>query len=219
MRKSIVFCSLLLLPFPFLYGWQSPTTKGEQPIFFGTLISQEGHTFNVTNVSIGRSRTEQTKIMLYEKPKNLSVLPKKYEINVNPSEDLTTVTLELQKIRKIEVPEPHTTWTWTNDETKRSIKMTYEYIELIITWVTGSAVHYLLELGSRDTRRPVKIFCDVIDKKIASTRQDGTLFCPGIKKVDLRKKGAPFQSIKELKLEEPCYKVPENAGIIKSNTK
>ncbi len=215
MNRLVVFL-LMSLGATSLHGWKSTEVKGEQPIFFGTLTTQESNTFYATNISIGRSRTAHDKIVLYEKPKNLAPTAKGNVITVNPAEDLTTAALELQKISKIEVPEAHTIWTWTNTETKRPVKMTYEYIELIITWRSGSSIHYLLELGTEGTRRPVKIFCDVIDEKMAGFRQDGTLFCPGIKKTELRKKGAPFQSIKELALDEPCFKVPEEAGKIAS---
>lgn len=212
MKLVTILFSTTLMTAPFLYAWKSPETKGEQPIFFGTLTTQEDNSFFVTNVTIGRSSTDFSKIVLYEKPKDLAPSEEGYLISVNPSEDLTTVILELQKIKKIEVPEPNIIWTWSNAESKRSVKMTYEYIELIVTWQSGSAVPYLLELGAQDTRRPVKIFCDVIDKQVTGIRQNGTLFCPGLKKTDLRKKGAPFQSIKELILEEPCYKVPSNGN-------
>jgi len=211
------FCAALLsISLTNLYGWKSAETKGTDPIFFGTLSTQEGNTFYVTNVSIGTSREGIDKVVLYEKPKNLAgkegnALP------INPHEDLTTTTLELMKVSKITVPEPHTLWTWTNSESKRAVKLTYEFIELVVTWRSGSSSSYLLELGPIDTKNPVKIFCDVIDKQMTGVRQDGTLFCSGVKKTDLRKKGAPFQAIKELVLEEPCYKVPQSTGTLTDN--
>jgi hypothetical protein len=212
----LLFLSILITPF--IHAWKSAEAKGEKPIFFGTLTTREDNSFNVTNVTIGRSRDGDEKIVLYEKPKNLMPSEKGNIITVNPSEDLTTTTLELQKISKIAVPEPSTIWTWTKDESKRSMKIVYEFIELAVTWRSGSVSNYLLELGPADTQRPVKIFCDVIDKQITGIRQNGTLFCPGITKMDVRKKGAPFQSIKMLTLEEPCYKIPDNAATIKKNS-
>ncbi len=190
------------------HAWKSTEAQGERPIFFGVLTSQEGNVFTVTNISVGRSASSRDKIMLYEMPKDMKASAKGNVIPVNPDEDLTTAQLELLKIKKFEVPHPHSLWTWKNPDSKRAVSIPREYIEVVITWRSGSAVHYLLELGPEDTRRPVKIYCDVVDKPIQGIRQDGTLFCPGLKKADLRRKGAPFPSIKTLVLDEPCFKVP-----------
>ncbi len=202
-----------------LHAWKGTEATGDLPIFAGVLTSQEGNVFNVTNISIGRSRDSREKIMLYEMPANLKETSKGNFISVNPTEDLTTVQLELLKIKKIAIPHPHVLWKWKDKDSKRAVSIAREYIELVVTWTTGSSVHYLLKLGPEDTQRPVKIFCDVIDKPLAGVRQDGTLFCPGLKKNDLRKKGAPFPSIKLLVFDEPCFKVPtENGGAIKQNS-
>ncbi len=217
MKQSLLIFLLAVTTYSFLYSWKSSETKGEQPIFFGTLTTQEGNTFYVTNISIGRSRNGVDKIVLYEKPKNLAPSKKGNILTVNPVEDLTTTTLELQKINKIAVPAPHKLWTWKNEQSKRTIKVTYEYIELSVSWRSGSTSNYLLELGPVETKTPIKIFCDVIDKQITGIRQNGTLFCPGVTKTDLRKKGAPFQAIKELIINEPCYKVPDNNGKASKN--
>ena len=211
-KTSGLALSLLIMP---LLAWKGPEPTGEQPVFFGTLKSTEGNLFNVTNVSVGRSANGREKIRLYEKPKNLKAAQKR--LSVNPYEELTTALLELTKIKKIMVPQPHTMWTWTNPESKRKTPLVKEFIEIVVTWRSGSSVHYLLELGEENTKRPVKLFCDVIDKSMQARQQDGTLFCLGIKKEDLRRKGAPFPSIDVLELEEPCYKVPtENGGSVKS---
>lgn len=193
------------------YAMKSPEAKGEQPTFFGLLTTQENNRFYVTNISIGRSRDSEDKILLYEKPKNLAPTSQGNILPGNPMKDLTTAVLELQKIESISVPEPHTLWKWTNDSTDRVVKLTREFIELAVTWRSGSTIRYLLELGPENSRRPVKIFCDVVDKELTGLRQGDKLFCPGIKKADLRKKGAPFQSVKILTLDEPCYKIPEIA--------
>ncbi len=197
------------------HAWKSTETQGERPIFFGVLTSQEGNIFSVTNISVGRSASAQIKIMLYEMPKTMKASAKGNIIPVNPDEDLTTAQLELLKIKKFEVPHPRTLWTWKDPDSKRAVSIPREYIEVIITWRTGSAVHYLLELGPENTKRPVKIYCDVVDKPIQGIRQDGTLFCPGLKKVDLRRKGAPFPSVKTLVLDEPCFKVPTEQSALK----
>ena len=196
-------------------AWKSNGTQGESAIIFGTLITQEGNTHHVTNVNIGKSRNDQSKIVLYEKPKHAMIKKQGPIIPVNPSEGLTTTVLELSKVRKIVVPEPTIIWNWTNLESKRSIKPTYEYIELIITWQDGSKIPYLIELGQKDNRSMVKVFCDVIDKKMTGIKQNGIVMCPKTTKDELRKKGAPFPSIKELILEEPCYKVPTDISKVK----
>lgn len=206
------FLVLSVVSFLPMYAWKSTETKGDQPVFLGTLITQEGNSFDVTNISIGRSRSDQEKILLYEKPQQLTPSEKGNIIPVNPHVDLTTATLELQKISKITVPEPQTIWKWTKDDSKRPAKMSYEYIEIMVTWRSGSTVRYLLELGAENTQRPLKIFCDVIDQKMEGIKQEGVVLCQKIHKIDLRKKGAPFTSIQSLTLDEPCYRIPEENG-------
>lgn len=211
--NRIISCMFITLALtPTAHAWKSTEAQGERPIFFGVLTSQEGNVFSVTNISVGRSASTRDKIILYEMPKDMKASAKGNVIPVNPDEDLTTAQLELLKIKKIVVPHPRTLWTWKDPDSKRSVSIPREYIEVVITWRSGSAVHYLLELGPEDTRRPVKIYCDVVDKPIQGIRQDGTLFCPGLKKVDLRRKGAPFPSVKTLVLDEPCFKVPTENG-------
>src|ERR1700687_1772775 len=90
----------ILLSTVTLSAWKSTETKGDKPIFFGTLTTQEGNSFNVTNVTIGHSRDGYEKVVLYEKPKNLAPSKEGNIITVKPAEDLTTTTLELQKVRK-----------------------------------------------------------------------------------------------------------------------
>jgi hypothetical protein len=199
-------------------AWQSPEPKGEQPIFFGTLKSREGNIFNVTNISVGRSSDAKQKIKLYEKPQSLAPSQEGNVLKVNPYEDLTTNDLELQKIKKITIAQPYRLWSWRDPESKRSVVTPQEFIEIMVTWRSGSTVPYLLELGPENTKRPVKLFCDVIDAPMKVAAQNGTHFCAGLKKEDLRKKGAPFPSIDSLELEEPCFKVPtENGGMVNSS--
>ncbi|EKD48463.1 MAG: hypothetical protein ACD_64C00301G0001 [uncultured bacterium] len=211
MNRFNSFVFILLVSVSSLHGWKGTETTGERPTFFGTLTSQEGNVFNVTNVTVGHSASSPEKVILYEMPKSLKESANGNMLTVNPDENLTTAQLELLKIRAIEVPYPNVMWKWKNPESTRATAMAKEYIEVIITWASGSKVHYLLELGLEDTKRPLKIFCDVVDKPLQGKAQDGTLFCPGINKTDLHKKGAPFPSIKILKLEEPCFKVPTDS--------
>ena len=200
-----------------LYCWKSAEVKGEQPTFFGHLTTQEDNSFYITNISIGKAADEQEKVMLYEKPRNMMPSQQGYILPGNPYKELSTATLELQKIKKIEVPEPHITWKWINNESLRSTKMAIEFLEVIVTWRAGNSTPYLLELGAENSRRQVKLFCDVIDTDFAGLRQGNTMLCPGVKKADVHKKGAPFQSIKMVEIEDPCYKIPDNAGTMKNN--
>lgn len=202
---SFIFI-LLIIASP-AHAWKGTEANGEQPIFFGTLTSQEDNLFTVTNIAIGRSASTKDKVMLYEMPRSLKKSVD-YTISKNPDEDLTTALLELSKIKKITVPHPNVLWKWYDPDSKRATPVAQEYIEVVITWRSGSTIHYLLKLGQADTKRPIKMYSDVVDKPIKGISQNGTLFCPGINKEDLHKKGAPFQSIKTLELEEPCFKVP-----------
>ena len=217
--KQLVYSLIAITAFSIssICAWGSDEVKGERPVFLGTLETQEGNTYNVTNIHFGKDRNSHDKIILYEKPQNLAPGPKGNFITVNPSVDLTTATLELQKIQSISIPDAQTLWKWTNADSKRSVKMAYEYIEVVVTWKSGSAIHYLLELGPENTRKPLKIFCDVVDQKPEEMKQQGIVLCQTIQKVDLRKKGAPLPSVRSLVLDEPCYRIPkENGGGMKA---
>ena len=148
---SFIFI-LLIIASP-AHAWKGTEANGEQPIFFGTLTSQEGNVFTVTNIAIGRSASTKDKVMLYEMPRSLKESVD-YTISKNPDEDLTTALLELSKIKKITVPHPNVLWKWYDPESKRATPVAQEYIEVVITWRSGSTIHYLLKLGQADTKRP-----------------------------------------------------------------
>lgn len=216
MFRLRISCLVLLMLAHSAHAWKGTEAQGERPIFFGTLTSQEGNQFTITNATIGRSASAHDKVLLYEMPTSLKESTH-HTITKNPDDDLTTVQLELLKIKKIEVPHPSVLWKWNDPESKRAKPIPYEYIEVIVTWRSGSRIHYLLKLGQADTKRPIKLYCDVVDKPIKSVDQNGTHFCPGIEQEDLRQKGAPFPSIKAVEFQEPCYKVPTNTvGTLKN---
>ena len=197
------------------FGWSGKDAEGEKPVFFGRLTSFEGNTFNVTNISIGRSRGGDRTVTLYEMPKQKTAGKDKVLIDGNPYHDLTTTELDLLKVKKIEVPSPQTKWIWEKPkEEKRSPTVSYEFIELVVTWKDNQKISYLLELGTEDTTKPLKLFSDSTGQKPIGTSKDSqrAVFCTGIKATDLRKKGAPFPSIKELVIDGSCYQPPQNGA-------
>lgn len=194
-----------------------PEAKNTDVVLFGTLTSHENNTFNITNISIGRSRDSNQKITLYEKPEKPIGAVTKINMTVNPFKDLTTTDLDLLKISKIEVPEPNTSWLWRKptDNARTAPNSAYEFIEVVITWQDKQRMSYLLELGVENTTTPVKVFCDTIEQNPSTKTTDNPVFCVGIKKTDLVKKGAPFPAIKHLEIKGNCYELPNNATAVK----
>ena len=211
---AVLFSSAILL------GWSGGEPVGEKPVFFGTLTSHEGHTFNVTNITIGRSRDGGRSVRVYEMPKKKSNGQDRVVIAGNPYQDLTTTELDLLKVNKIVVPKPNVMWIWEKTSSdKRTPAVSYSFIELIVTWKDNQTIHYLLELGTENTTKPLKLFCDSTDDRpIAQiSDQNKTVFCSGVRATELREKGAPFPAIKELSIEGHCYEPPKNdsAGELK----
>ncbi len=206
--------SVLLLCFSSsLIGLGGPETQGEKPSFFGKLTSQFTPQFPVTNIVIGHSRSAPLEPALYEMPPRPEKTNDTYTLTVNPYKELTTTKLQLINVSKIEVPEPQTVWRWTTP----SNKITYEFIELIVTWNDNQKMHYLLELGTEKTNSPVKIFVETTEKLDMSKTDN--MFCPGINKANLRKEGAPLPSVKELVITGHCYQKPDNASTINRSQK
>ena len=191
-----------------LNAWSGMEPTGAKPIFYGSLTSREGTHFTVSNIVIGTSKESNETIRLYEKPKELDQLG--HTILINPYQQLTTTQLDLTKIQSITVPAPDVTWKWIKESSKRSSPPIYEFIELQITWKESGTINYLLELGLQTTNRPVKVFCNVTPITMPTEKQEGTLFCKGLPRDDVRQKGAPFTAIKELVIDNYCYKLSDN---------
>lgn len=223
MNKQLLLVMMLCTNM-LLVAWSGSDASGNQPVFFGKLTSHEGRTFNVTNIMIGRSESTGRSVRVYEMPRTPASAAGKdvMMIPVNPHHDLTTTELDLLKVKKIAVPHPQTSWIWEKPATDaRTPVMRYEFIELEVTWHGSQPSNYLLELGTEHTTKPVKIFCDSTNVPVSSLMPGNTqpAFCVGIKQSELRKKGAPFPSIKELIIEGHCYEAPRangTAGIVKS---
>src|SRR5579872_4589815 len=213
MKKQFLFFMVLCQSMLSL-AWSGSENAGDQPIFFGKLTSQEGKTFNVTNIIVGRSETGGRSVRVYEMPRTAhSTAGKdKVMITLNPYQDLTTTELDLLKVKKIVVPHAQTSWIWEKKATDaRTPASRYEFIELEVTWHGGQTSNYLLELGMENSSKPVKVFCDSTNNPIVA--QDAQpMFCVGIKQDELRKKGAPFPSIKELIIDGHCYKAPSTSS-------
>lgn len=224
MNKQLLLV-LMLCTNMLLVAWSGSDASGNQPVFFGKLTSHEGRTFNVTNIMIGRSESAGRSVRVYEMPRTPASATGKdmMMIPVNPHHDLTTTELDLLKVKKIAVPHPQTSWIWEKPATDaRTPVMRYEFIELEVTWHGSQPSNYLLELGTEHTTKPVKIFCDSTNVPVSSITPGNTqpVFCVGIKQSELRKKGAPFPSIKELIIEGHCYEAPRAngiAGVVKSH--
>jgi hypothetical protein len=199
--------------------------KKDNVSFTGKLISQENpdKAIPVINIGFGRSKEEikTAQIPLYEKPeKHASPIAGTNEIplDVEPQKQLITTWIDLVEISKIEVPYPNVTWTYQTGKNNSKI----EYIEIVITSNTQTPAgpeqqattaptktSYLIELGRQGTNRPMRLFCDSVDKELPVAKTGEPIFCTGITKRDLREKGVPLQAIKELTIEGYCHKPPE----------
>src|SRR5688572_2285341 len=180
-----LFLLLLLTVSSTIFGLGGPENQGEKPTFFGTLTSKFSPPFPVTNIIIGQSRNVPMEPALYEMPPRPAKTGDIYKLTLNPYKDLTSTKLQLINVSKIEVPEPQTIWRWQSEPNKP----TYEFIELIVTWHDKQKVHYLLELGTEKTSKPVKIFVETTEK--LDIEKNDAMFCPGIDKANLREEGAP----------------------------
>lgn len=208
----IILCQMLVIK-----PWSGTEATGEKPVFFGKLTSQEGNTFNVTNISIGRSRAAGRAVRLYELPRISESMQGKDTIKIpgNPHHDLTTTEFDLLKVKKVVVPSPQTSWIWEKPSREdRAPSTRYEFIQLDVTWKGDQTGSYLLELGAEHTTNPIKIFCDSTGNAMISAPalDGGPMFCTGVNQAELRKKGAPFPSIKELVVEGYCYEAPANGS-------
>lgn len=191
------------------------TKKKDNVSFTGKLISQENpeKAIPVINIGFGRSKEEikTEQIPLYEKPEKhatpiagINEIPLDFE----PQKKLIVTWVDLVEISKIEVPFPNVTWTYQPNKSGSKI----EYIELLITsnppaaGTSKNTTSYLLELGRQGTTRPMRLFCDSIDKELPSQKAGEPTFCTGVTKRDLREKGVPLQAIKELTIEGYCQK-------------
>ena len=218
MKKKLILLIALYMLHPCIsYGWGGDDATGEKPNFFGKLTSQEGNTFNVTNITIGRSKAGGRVITMYEMPQVPGSTAGKDRIKIpgNPHHDLTTTELDLIKVKKIGVPNPRTSWIWEKPQAEsRAPSIRFEFIELSVTWKNNQTTSYLLELGTENTTKPIKIFCDTTgDKPISFAPGDSKpMFCEGVQSTELRKTGAPFPSIKELIIEGYCYEAPANGN-------
>ncbi len=209
--KNYVIAMGILVSSLSVFAWGSKEPDGEAPTFYGTLASREGNVFSVTNIMVGTNPQNSEKIKLYEVPVQKD--PQEKTLLINPFQKLTTTDLDLTKVSKISVPEPDIIWQWTNLESQRTHPSVFEFIQVDISWKQGGTVSYMIELGIKNTTHPVKVFCNVINRPMPTQEQNRTLFCQGINKEDLREKGAPFPSIKELVIENYCYKMPEKAAL------
>ncbi len=207
-----------------LHGWSGTETKGDHAIFHGTLMSHENpkKVLNVTNIGIGKNRESTQVVKLYEMPQKPADTSKlKIIIPVNPYKELTTTDLDLMKIASIEVPETKP-WIWNRpaDDKRSAPVIAYEFREIVVTWKDSSKMHYLIELGTENTTTPLKVFCDIINEQAANAqKQDEAEFCTGIKKIDLKKNGAPFPAIKKLSVDGYCYEKPQDASAITKKEK
>lgn len=215
MKKQLLILMMLLNGM--LGAWSGGEETGDKPIFFGKLTSQEGRTFNVTNIVIARDQSGGRTIKLYEMPRTPGSTAGKDAVMIpgNPYQDLTTTELDLLKVKKIEVPNAQASWIWEKpQQDKRASSLRYEFIELRVTWKGDQTNSYLLELGTENSTKPVKVFCDSMGTTPVSTDEEKAkpMFCDGIAQTELRKKGAPFPSVKELVIDGYCYKPPKGTS-------
>jgi hypothetical protein len=215
----IIFCMIFSMQSTFVYCTAGSSAKKQSlRSFNGTLISQENPDTptQVMNIAIGREKESASTehIVLFEKPKKHTAASDKNEIKLelDPHKELIVTYINLEEVSCIEVPHPHILWIYqANEKTVKS-----EFIELIITASAPQKkkMNYLLELGKKDTPRPIKLFCDEVDIPLESLEKNQSLetttkkpkMCPLIDKKNMREQGVPFQAIKKLAIDGYCQK-------------
>jgi len=215
-----IFC---MLSGTFTHATSMGEPNGSDAVSFsGTLTSREGKTLTIMNVRIGTDRDSARikDITMYELPQDRPAIvetktgaKKEIPLNINPKEGLMTLSVNLEQIKKIEVPEPDT--VWTHKDAKRNIAT--EHVELTIWHKDDQSNKALMPLGAVGSPRPTKIFLDSVPgcQKGKKGRKECLshleTFCPAIPSEDRVKRSVPFTAIKSLEIHGYCHHLPAGA--------
>lgn len=168
--ELLLFYCCLLIMIVTLGNWGNTESsiesdKKQQVNFYGTLLTHQTETpLAIDNISIGGKYKQ---IPLIERPTatkdkgdpqstSISTKNSRSEIalDVDPKTDLVTTKIDLNEVSEIQIPNPHTIWTYQKENTYRKL----EFLEVIISSnnTQKTKAHYLLESRT-------KIYCNEIN--------------------------------------------------------
>lgn len=152
MKKSSSLNAICLVSLFFFVNWSTEETtiesrRKQEVNFYGNVITQQGKTYKVENISIARLYKQ---ISLYEAP---SKTDKDHILSSDPKRGIIT-KIDLVEIYNIHVPHPKTIWTYQRKNGYRKA----EYVEIIITSNDQQKTKnsYLIDLQR-------KVICDEVN--------------------------------------------------------
>lgn len=145
-----IFLSCVIIASCVNWSEQNSTVEGrrKQAInFSGTLVTQQGDTLSVENISIGHLYKQ---IPVYEMPMKRN---EQYTLDKNPKNGIIT-RIDLAEIEKILIPHPDIIWKFESKERSRKI----EYIQIIVISNDPEKTqhNYLIDLER-------KVICDEVN--------------------------------------------------------
>ena len=195
--------------------------------YSGSITTRSGHTFCITNIKLGRDEpaASTTGLSLIMAPtqrpepstisgKNAKGFVKKELILEEDPNTITKRIFSLGEMRQIQLHEPDTVWTYK----RKDATLIYDYAELDVTYddSMGNKLQerFLVELGVRGTRNPLKVFYTRINKKAHGAMRKKTRkknkppTCPDVKHTGSTW-NTPLADVKKLVIDGPCMKRPE----------
>lgn len=164
--RHLIVCSLIAV---IVGNWGNTEStldgdKKQQVNFYGSLLTHQAQkNILIDNISVGGKYKQ---ISMIEKPamsaqqnNTPSASDQKsgrveIALTVDPKTDLVTTKIDLNEVSELQVPSPHTVWTYQKESTYRKI----EFLEVIIISNDAQKTksRYLLEART-------KIYCDEIN--------------------------------------------------------
>lgn len=151
MNKICCILSLLIASSVLInWGEEETTMQGrakQRVNFYGTVTTQQGKTYKVDNIAIGRT---YKKIQMYEIP----APSQNYMLTANPNKGVIS-ELDLKEIKEMHIPNKSIVWKYQKPKGTRTVD--YVEIEIISNDANRTKNSYLI-----DTRR--KITCDQMNE-------------------------------------------------------
>lgn len=165
LQNWFFFCLTIIMALT-LGNWGNSETsidgdKKQQVNFYGSLLThQTDRSISVDNISIGGKYKQ---IPMIEKPTSTqnpaASTPSKTSrseiaLSVDPKTDLVTTKIDLNEVSALQVPNPHTIWTYQKENMYRKV----EFLEVIVVSNNEqkTKAHYLLEART-------KIYCNEVN--------------------------------------------------------
>lgn len=165
LQNWFFFCLTIIIALT-LGNWGNSETsidgdKKQQVNFYGSLLThQTDRPLPVDNISIGGKYKQ---IPMIEKPTatqnstaaaSSKTSRSEIALNVDPKTDLVTTKIDLNEVSALQVPNPHTIWTYQKENMYRKV----EFLEVVVVSNNEqkTKAHYLLEART-------KIYCNEVN--------------------------------------------------------